>query len=284
MTTQIAFIGAASESLIPIRSTWGDIQAATNIALGAWQTTRLASDTGVWNGLTEPSFTGFVSKPGLTPLPGIVGGHYFTWNPSVGGSAESLTTSIEGTAVLLRITTDEPITYSREIEIVCPQVHFVSAMGCHSCVPGFAVIVRGVSTCLSGLVLIKSDIGIVTQGVEFSNIEEKDFVLYGTTNSKEVSGPIEFIGKETVSLHVSFTLEDPDDFPPIDDNPDDGRPNDRDGSTIWDAIGRWISKIYQTWWSGLIATLVLIFSIGMAIYLVRFCCGGPFGSRKEKDV
>lgn len=57
-------------------------------------------------------------------------------------------------AVVLTVATNRPVTVSREVNVVCPDIQSANASGCYQCAQGFTVVLSAKSKCSAGQALV----------------------------------------------------------------------------------------------------------------------------------
>lgn len=122
----------------------------------------------------------------------------------------TLQTNLTHAQVKLRVSTSEPLTVTRIVNVVCPTIVSISvpASGCFQCSEGWSAVLIAKSTCSSGKVMISSsdgDILIYTASAQI-NTTDSMVILQGSTNKVNNQFKVALCATDKCdSIDMSFT-------------------------------------------------------------------------------
>jgi hypothetical protein len=222
------------------------------------------------------SATGY-SVPGI-PLPGNFNSKMWS---RVGDVLKANET--QSSPVLFSVSTTTPMTFTRFLDVVCPNFEILSVSGCFSCPIGFNVNISVNSDCLPGPAMVVVNDAAITLGTGVLTLTRTTVNQVITLFSAQQSGQFSLClgtGEQQSCKPVTYSLLVWDDIN------DEGNANStsRSGSSSgWDGFSDfWKTKLYGSILAGFGTTNgVLIFTLVFA-YLI-FVLIGKLGSSKVKQ-
>jgi hypothetical protein len=160
-------------------------------------------------------------------------------------------------AIVLTLTTNQPVTFTKLINEICPKVSFLNVTGCYNCAAGVSIYVSILSTCLDGTVVIKEvgidkEVEVVTMSMSITRTVSIQKVII-TTERKHLDIEMTFqSGPNIDKIHVVATLDEPPDLVG-----DDGQ------VIVRNETGS--SNNFNDWFSNLNLGAKIGFSIGVGI-------------------
>lgn len=199
------YFGEACEANSPIQQQVGDLQASS---LSNLQNKNYIFDTNIVNSIPQDKSTTYIfANPGMNNIgvyPKFPVTYGTVWTYSTG---QIKTKANNPGAVLIQLTSNNPVTLTRTKTIVCPEGEYISGSGCYNCDQGAVVRLKIRSTCSMGSIRLETSSEFAHTTLKSITITNS-FAMYDIdiTTSLQINNwnMLLITEQSTVSIPVSF--------------------------------------------------------------------------------
>lgn len=171
--------------------------------------------------------------------------------------------------LLIQLTSLNPVTITRNINVVCPALNSFTVEGCHSCVQGAKLIIIAKSECSPGTVSVTAtgNVEVNTPSIYLSTVAE-EFIITLHAGERYISGTLT-VSSDNYSDSIEFSgqLSDPTNV--VDKNQTQSGDTDTGAFTLG-AVSDWfngLDDIAKGLLAGGVPALVIALVIGASIFL-----------------
>jgi hypothetical protein len=268
----------ASPKDAPISGAIGDIQAPgvldiTSPSLNLKFSTELVKKslqlkTATYSA-SSPGIHAYYHVPSDQVLPNVFDGNI--WYDDLGTLSSNLTVT---PPALFRIRTLHPVTYVRQVIIVCPVFVVWIADGLYSDPRGCSVLINASSSCADGFVHVTADKSYIDIHSEVVNLATSTYTIavrFGTDRAANDFSLCLHGNSHTACHQVQFTAKQNVSLDPNGDQPaNPAIPNPNAGDSLWTAFWNWVAKTIDQFFTGKLAWWGTAIGIVLVIVAVAF--------------